>query len=136
MVTNTEISFTFSTVPKTAILVPVGLGSYFARKLGMSNRARSDIRMFASGIWTHPDVRIVYVKAYCSIYVKIALTMKDGGFADENVGWTCLPSTPERSERFKFDVNIISIISSYISRIMTKIVFGLRPDSKQQGCTL
>ena len=48
----------------------------------------------------NPDVHIVYVKAYCSIYVKIALTMKDGGFADENVGWTCLPSTPEQSERF------------------------------------
>ena len=51
--------------------------------------------------------------------------MKDDGFADENVGWTCLPSTPELSERFKFDVNISSIISSYMSRIMTKTVFKI-----------
>ena len=48
-------------------------------------------------------------------YVKIVLITKDDGFADENVGWTCFPSTPELSERFKFDVNIISIISSYMS---------------------
>ena len=62
--------------------------------------------------------------------------MKDDGFADEKVGWAYLPSTPEQSEIFKFDVNILSIISSYMSRIMTKTVFGLRPDSNQQGCTL
>ena len=97
----------------------------------MSNRARSDIRTFASGIRIHPDVRIVlsdhfrivYVRAYCSIYVKIVLIMKDEGFADENVGWACLPRTPEQSEKFKIGVNIISIISSYMSRIMTKTVF-------------
>ena len=52
---------------------------------------------------------IVYVIAYCSIYIQIVLIMKDDGFADENVGWTCLPSTPVQSERFKFDVNISSI---------------------------
>ena len=67
--------------------------------------------------------RIVYIIAYCSIYVKVVLLMKDGGFAHENVGWTCLPSTPEQAERFKFDVNISSIISSYMTRIMTKTVF-------------
>ena len=89
----------------------------------MSNRARSDIRTFASGIRIHRDVRIIYVRAYCSIYVKIVLIMKDDSFADENVGWTCLSSTSESSERFKFDVNIISIISPYMSHIMTKIVF-------------
>ena len=89
----------------------------------MSNRARSDIRMFASYLSDH--FRIVYVKAYCSIYVKIVLIMKDDSFADENVGWTCLPSTPEQSERFKFDVHISSIISSYMSRIMTKLSSGL-----------
>ena len=66
---------------------------------------------------------IVYVGAYCRIYVKCVLIMKDDGFTDEYIGWTCLPSTPEQSERFKFDVNIISIISSYMSRIMTKTVF-------------
>ena len=66
---------------------------------------------------------IVYVRAYCSIYIKLVLIMKDDSFADENIGWTCLPSTAEQSERFKFDVNISSIISSYMSRIMTKTVF-------------
>ena len=98
----------------------------------MSNRARSDIRTFASGIRIYPDVRIVYmsdhfrivyVRASCSIYFKIVLTMKDVGVADENGGWTCIPSTPEQSETLKLDVNIISIISSYMSRIMTKTVF-------------
>ena len=29
------------------------------KSVGMSNRARSDIRAFASGIRIHPDVRIV-----------------------------------------------------------------------------
>ena len=85
--------------------------------VGMSNRARSDIRTFASGIrmfapYMSDHFRILYVRAYCSIYVKIVLIIKDDGFADENVGWTCLPSTPEQSERFKFDVHISSIISS------------------------
>ena len=60
----------------------------------MSNRARSDIQMFASGIQIHPaDVRIVYVRPFShpicqSIYVKIVLIMKDDGLADENVGWS------------------------------------------------
>ena len=102
----------------------------------MSNRGRYDIRTFASGIRIHPDVRIVYVRAYCRIYIKIALIMKDGGFADKNVGRTCLSSTQEQFQRFKFDVNIISIISSNMSRIMTKTVFGLQPDSNQLGCIL
>ena len=44
--------------------------------------------------------------------------MKDDGFADENVGFTCLPSAPKQSERFKFDVNIIPIILSFMSRVM------------------
>ena len=75
------------------------------------------IRDVKSSQIRHPDVRIrypdtsgcshhicqtifciVYVRAYCSIYVKIVLIMKDDGFADEKVGWTCLPSTPEWSE--------------------------------------
>ena len=55
--------------------------------LGMSNRARSDIRTFAAGIRIHLDVRIVYVRAYCRIFVRIVLIMKDDGLADENVGW-------------------------------------------------
>ena len=70
----------------------------------MSNRARSDIRMFASGIGIHPNVRIVcqtifasYVRVYCSISVKIIIIMKDEGFVDENVGWMCLLSTAEQS---------------------------------------
>ena len=37
---------------------------YFCFKLGMSNRARSDIRTFASGIRIHPDVRIVYIRPF------------------------------------------------------------------------
>ena len=67
--------------------------------------------------------RIVYIRAYCSSYVKIVLIMKNDGLAYENVGWTCLPGTPKQPERFKFDVNIISIISCYMSRIMTKTFF-------------
>ena len=77
--------------------------------------------MFAS--YRSDHFRIVYVRAYCGIYVKILLITKDDGFADEIVGWMCLPSTPEQSERFKIDVNIISIITSYMSCIMTKTVF-------------
>ena len=73
--------------------------------------------MFASYMSDH--FRIVYVRAYCSIYFKIVRIIKDDGFADENVDWTCLLSLPEQFERFKFDVNIISIITSYMSRIMT-----------------
>ena len=61
--------------------------------------------MFASYMSVH--FGIVYVRADCSIYVKIVLIMKDDGFADENVGWMCLPSLSEQSERFKFNVNII-----------------------------
>ena len=61
--------------------------------------------MFASYMSDH--FCIVYFRAYCSNHVKIILIMKDDGFADENVGWTCLLSTPEQSERFKFDVNIV-----------------------------
>ena len=52
----------------------------------------------------HPDVRIVcqtifalYVRVYCSISVKIIIIMKDDGFVDENVGWTCLSSMAEQS---------------------------------------
>ena len=71
--------------------------------------------MFVSYMSDH--FRIVYVIAYCIFYVKIVLIMKDDGFTDENVGWTCLPGTPEQSGRFKFDVNISSIIASYMSRI-------------------
>ena len=43
--------------------------------------------MFASYMSDH--FRIVYVRAYCSIYVKIVLIMKDGGFADKSIGWMC-----------------------------------------------
>ena len=88
---------------------------------GRSHQVSGYIRMFASYMSDH--FRIVYVRVYCRIYVKIVLKMKDGGFADENVGWTCLPSLPEQFERFKFDVIIISIISSYMNRIVTKTVF-------------
>ena len=88
--------------------------------------------MFAS----YCQAIFVYVRAYCSIYVKIVLILKDDGFADENIGWTCLPRTPEQSENFKIDADIISILSSYMSRIMTKCLLGLRPDSDQQGCLL
>ena len=105
----------------------------------MSNRARSDIRTFASGIRIHPDARIVYVRALCSTYVKIVLIMKDDGIADEDVCWTCLPSTQEQSERFKFDVHISSIISSYMSRIMPKNVFRVSEQIRTNGtvqCTL
>ena len=49
--------------------------------------------MFASYMSDH--FRIVYVRAYCSIYVKIVFIMKDDGFADENIGLACSPSTPE-----------------------------------------
>ena len=84
--------------------------------------------------------RIVYVRAYCSIYVKSVLIMKDDGFVDENVGWTCLPSLQEQFERFKFDVNnIISIISFYMSRIMTKTVFRVSDQIRSNRavhCTL
>ena len=45
--------------------------------------------------------------------------MKDDGFADENIGLTCLPSMPEQSERFKYDVYMILIKSSYMSHILT-----------------
>ena len=89
---------------------------------GRSHQVSGYIRMFASYMSDH--FRIVYVRAYCSIYVKIVLIMKDDGFADENVGWTCLMGMPEQFERFKFDVNINSIISSYMSRIMTKTVLS------------
>ena len=85
---------------------------------GRSHHVSGYIRMFASYMSDH--FRFVYLRAYCSIYVKIVLIMKDDGFADENVALTCLPSTSEQSERFKFNVNISSIISSYTSRIMTK----------------
>ena len=88
---------------------------------GRSHQVSGYIRIFASYMSDH--FRIIYVRAYCSTYVKIVLIMKDDGFADENVGWTCLPSTTEESERFKFDVNLSSIISSYMNRIMTKTVF-------------
>ena len=87
--------------------------------------------MFASHMSDH--FRIVYVRAYCSIYVKIVLIMKDDGFADEKVGWTCLPSMPEQSERFKFDVHISSIISSYMSRIMTKTVIRVSDQIRTNG---
>ena len=86
--------------------------------------------MFASYMSDH--FRIVYVRGYCSIYVKIVLIMKDDGFADENVGWTCLPSPPEQSERFKFDVHISSIIS-YMSRIMTNTVFRVSDQIRTNG---
>ena len=43
--------------------------------------------------------------------------MKDDGFADENVGWTCLPSMPNSLK----DLNLMLI--SYMSSIMTKTVF-------------
>ena len=72
------------------------------------------VRPFASYMLEH------IVTSMLKLYY---LIMKDDCFADENVGWTCLPSTPEQTERFKFDVNIISIISYYVSRIMTKTVF-------------
>ena len=91
--------------------------------------------MFASYMSDH--FRIVYVRAYCSIYVKIVLIMKDEGFAYENVGWTCLPSTPEQSERFKFDVHISSIISSFMSRTMTKTVSRVSDQIRTNGlCTV
>ena len=59
--------------------------------------------------------------------------MKDYGFTDENVGWTCLPSMPEQSERFKFDVHISLIISPYMSRIMTKTVFRVSDQIRTNG---
>ena len=65
--------------------------------------------------------------------------MEDEGFTDENVAWTCLPSTPEQSERFKFDVHISSIISSFMSHIMTKTVFRVSDQIQTNGavhCTL
>ena len=104
---------------------------------GRSHQVSGYIRMFASHMSDH--FRMVYVRAYCSVYVKIVLIMKDDGFADENVGWTCLPSTPGQSERFKFDVHISSIISSYMSRIMTKSVFRVSDQIRMKGavhCTL
>ena len=51
---------------------------------GRSHWVSGYIRMFASYISDHCG--IVYVRAYCSIYVKIVLIMKDDGFADESVG--------------------------------------------------
>ena len=93
--------------------------------------------MFA--LYMSDHFRIVYVRAYCSNYVKIVLIMKDEGFADENVGCTCLPSTPEQSERFKFDFHISSIISSFMSHIMTKTVFRVSDKIRTNGavhCTL
>ena len=38
--------------------------------------------MFASYMSDH--FQVVYVRAYCSIYVKTVLIMKDDGLADEN----------------------------------------------------
>ena len=102
-----------------------------------SHQVSGYIRMFASYMSDH--FRIVYVRAYCSICVKIVLIMKDDGFADESVGWTCLPSTPKQSERFKFDVHINSIIYSYMSHIMTKTVFSVSDQILTNGtvhCTL
>ena len=98
---------------------------------GRSHQVSGYIRMFASYMSAH--FCIVYFIAFCSIYVKIVLIMKDAGFADENEGWTCLSSTPEHSERFKFDVNISSIISSYMSRIMTKTVFRVSDQIQTTG---
>ena len=99
----------------------------------------------------HPDARIRYpgtsgcshricktiFVSYMSEYVillhQIVLIMKDDGIADENVGWTRLQSTPEQSERFKFDVHISSIIASYMSRIMTKTVFMVSDKIRTNG---
>ena len=61
--------------------------------------------MFASCMADY--FRIVYVRVYCSIYVKIVLIMKDDGFADENIGWRCLPSKPEQSERFNLMFTLV-----------------------------
>ena len=55
---------------------------------GPSHQVSGYIRMFVSYMSDH--FRIMYVRAYCSIYVKIVLIIKDDGFADENVGWTCI----------------------------------------------
>ena len=41
--------------------------------------------------------------------------------------------TPEQSERFKFDVHINSIISSYMSRIMTKTAFRVSDQIRTNG---
>ena len=61
--------------------------------------------------------------------------MKDEGFADENVGWTCLPSTPDQSERFKFDVHISSIISSFMTKTVSRVSDQIRINGAVH-CTL
>ena len=58
--------------------------------------------------------------------------MMGDGFADENVGWT---STPEQSERFKFDVNISSIISFYMTTTVFRVSDQIRTN-KAVHCTL
>ena len=85
---------------------------------GHSHQVSGYIRMLASYVYVRPfSHRICH--SIWSIYVKIVLIMKDDGFTDENV---CLTCSRVRQNSLK-DLNISSIMSSYMSLILTKTVF-------------